>query len=473
MRKHCISLKSKGIFTFLVLLSSGSMAADNLNFNYMRTDAPSLEPQLGLQARACLSKTEPMDIHFQFKPMLTKNIKITLTVDGAPVSKSYAVFSSAAKSINVAGSKNTDPDFQVPWAVSVVGGAVTVVGSGLKPDVGSGHPESYTGEFCFSDGYPGNSGFPGIHNPLLNPSRGYFPLFKSFPRKLLPTYSREFAGINEQFFRDKCGNGQRQIILDAAHRWPLPPPIGLAVPGAVQAKLDVWGAEFLKEGMFFLNYLPAKPDDNVSVQNTYKPGIIQELTKVPGPVTYTFPISHPDSSLSLNQLEKGNVDLRLNNRNISSLSLTLGTSDGSSVAVWEWKADNSSKNKLHLTHKSQYPVKPAGNDNSDIYHINDFYKPEAVNDVNGYYKGTLVSGSLLNQKYKDFVNNIIPLSLPPDIQGDIDLVNTDSLTFIIGQEQDYNGAFVLSVSGKPLKFGPLIIDNKEIMSAMQVRDACY
>lgn len=469
------SMKKRWLLVSLALLVPKIVTGETLNLNYEKPGAFDLEPRLGLQARACLSKVEPMDIHFKFKPMETTNLKVTLTVDGAPVSKSYAPFSSATNN-KVAGSTNTDPDFQIPWKVSVVSGNFQLTGTYNRPDVGSGHPESHGGKFCFTDGYIGNNGNTFMHpdNPDLELTHGYYPVFEKFPWDKFGFIFGEAAALNEKTFQEKCANGKRQIILDPAHVWPNPPPTkGYSVPAAVKDKLDVYGAAFLKGGMFFLNYTPHKDDDIHRVDSSTGVNVAQELTGVPGPVTYTFPITRSDQPYFNQRIQDGSVDLRLNNRNVSSLTLKL-TDSANNSAVWEWKTtDGSSKNKLHLIHRSQLPVKPAGNDNGDIYHINGFYKPEAENGVNGYYKGTLVSGSFLNQKYKDFVDNIMPLSLPPDVQGDIDLVNTDSLTFIIGQEQDYSGQYVVSVSGKPLKFGPLIMDDNELKSAMQVRNACY
>lgn len=473
-------MKKRWLLVSLALLVPKIVTGETLNLNYEKPGAFDLDPRLGLQARACLSKVEPMDIHFKFKPMETTNLKVTLTVDGAPVSKSYAPFSSATNN-KVAGSTNTDPDFQIPWKVSVVSGHFQLTGTYNRPDVGSGHPESYTGEFCFSDDYMANNFNTEFKDPKLNESLGYFPLFKKFPKELFTSYTpwggmslEAFAENNELAFQNLCVNGKRQNILDPAHVWPNPPPTkGYSVPAAVKDKLDVYGAAFLKGGMFFLNYTPHKDDDIHRVDSLTGVNVAQELTGVPGPVTYTFPITRSDQPYFNQSIQEADVDLRLNNRNVSSLILKL-TDGANNSAVWEWKTtDGSSKNKLHLIYRSQLPVKPAGNDNGDIYHINGFYKPEAENGVNGYYKGTLVSGSFLNQKYKDFVDNIMPLSLPPDVQGDIDLVNTDSLTFIIGQEQNYSGQYVVSVSGKPLKFGPLIMDDNELKSAMQVRNACY
>lgn len=463
-------MKKRWLLVSLALLVPKIVTGETLNLNYEKPGAFDLEPRLGLQARACLSKADPMDIHFKFKPTLTDNFKVTLIVDGAPVSKSYAPFSSVTNSTAVAGSTNTDPDFQVPWKVSVVGGAMSVIGQSKQTIIG----KSPSGRFCFTPKNLANNN--GLHNDFvaLYKTRGYHPTFEHVPdyiRNDNAYWSDESVAYNKKLFMEEC-EGKRIPYMVTS--WPNPPTNnGGEVPKIIKDEIDKKdGKDFLLGMMFFLD---KGTDDTVKpVDNDISPkNLLQELPIKPGPVAYTFPINSNDPRFTLVR-SHGGVDLKLNNRNISSLTLMLTDRDNNKLAEWEWKAtDGSPKNKLHLTHRSYYPVKPAGNDKSDFYQSNGFYEPEAANDVNGYYKGTLVSGSLLTQKYKDFINNIIPLSLPSDVQGDIDVVNTDSLTFIIGQEQDYSGQYVVSVSGKPLKFGPLIMDDNELMSAMQVRNACY
>ncbi|ENV3755715.1 hypothetical protein ACFJ6F_005664, partial [Salmonella enterica] len=118
MRMNHMSLNRKWILFSLVLVSPAILAAENLNFNYTRADALSLEPQLGLQAKACHSKAEPMDIHVRFdKNVDMKGIsEIRLDISGSAYAKSYTVFSPSVK-----GRADLAPDFLVPWGAHAKG----------------------------------------------------------------------------------------------------------------------------------------------------------------------------------------------------------------------------------------------------------------------------------------------------------------------------------------------------------------
>ncbi|EHJ5407687.1 hypothetical protein KAO45_005151, partial [Salmonella enterica subsp. enterica serovar Wedding] len=69
MKRINTSLKKTGILFSLVLLSPGVMAAENLNFNYTRAGALSLDPRMSLQARACHSKGDPININFRLNSL--------------------------------------------------------------------------------------------------------------------------------------------------------------------------------------------------------------------------------------------------------------------------------------------------------------------------------------------------------------------------------------------------------------------
>ncbi|ECD7244841.1 hypothetical protein LVO39_005315 [Salmonella enterica] len=118
----------------------------------------------------------------------------------------------------------------------------------------------------------------------------------------------------------------------------------------------------------------------------------------------------------------------------------------------------------------QSRLMPAGDIENDPYKGASFYTRDVAS---GYFRGTLVAGKSLNSTYTDY-NKFMPLSLPPATPGDINLVNTDSLTFKIGMTNGTAGGDpMVTVFGQPLKFGPLYAGDKEMISAMKVRNACY
>ncbi|OSJ90432.1 hypothetical protein, partial [Salmonella enterica] len=184
-----------------------------------------------------------------------------------------------------------------------------------------------------------------------------------------------------------------------------------------------------------------------------------------GSCSFTFPTGKGNHG---NLIQDGAAFLvKLNNRNISALTLTLVYDK--TTYTWKWRRDDSLmiRNRLYLAQvNGGGAVLPAGIDASDPY--NNFYK----NGTPIFYRGTLVTdGSLNMDSYNDYIKKVIPLSLPANKQGDINLVNTDSLTFTLGAGN--NGAPTLRVFGQPLKFAPLTVNGKEAASAMQVRNACY
>ncbi|ECD7244948.1 hypothetical protein LVO39_005503, partial [Salmonella enterica] len=120
MKMNHMSLMKRGVLLSLVLLSPAILAAENLNFNYTRSDVSGLDPRLSKLAKACHTLTDPMVIHVLFGPMSTQYMKVTMTVYGKKAGKGYAVYSSSGAGLK----KNTaDPDLVVPWVVSNKGSA--------------------------------------------------------------------------------------------------------------------------------------------------------------------------------------------------------------------------------------------------------------------------------------------------------------------------------------------------------------
>ncbi|EBV1275804.1 hypothetical protein D6T17_28115 [Salmonella enterica subsp. enterica serovar Oranienburg] len=443
MKANHILMSRKWIFYSLFLLSPGILAAENLNFNYTQAGELSLDPRLGLQAKACHSKSDPMDIRVHFDNInVGSNFNVTLAIQGAEYPKSYGVFTKAVQSKQSV----PDPDFMVPWRVNVKGGAsgnynFNAYHSATTPEWGD--------SFCFIlskpeyDKYPFTDGF-----------RPYF--------------------YGEPEYNQYCGN--KPLLYDQYYVWGGNPkttnmpswydkdfPTGR--PPADQAWYTAKQRFLAGNIKFFTTYKPGKPAFNRIESAGFNNSTDKEFAD--SKFTYRFPLG-ADNNLGV-QVDNGDFVLRLNNRNISALTLTVTNANASEV--WSWKAanDDAYKNRLYLNHQPTLGMQPSVSDASDPYLTNKFYKE------NRYYKGTLTPGVYLMPAYTDYIRNIMPLSLPATSDGEINLVNTDSLTFTIGKVANAGGYGSLSFRayGQPMKFAPLVANGKEVASAMQIRNACY
>ncbi|EJF3713425.1 hypothetical protein ABCJ02_005338, partial [Salmonella enterica] len=194
-------------------------------------------------------------------------------------------------------------------------------------------------------------------------------------------------------------------------------------------------------------------------------------------LSYVFPIRLTENGMSI--LKKGNFRLTLSQRNITSLTLRItrraaGYDD--TIQDFTWKRDGGASELSNTLRFTPTPmtqhITPAGDIKDDPYAP--FYDRKSLN--NSYFRGTLVAESSLNNNYKNYVKNISPLSLPAKSMGDINLLNTQKLKFVIGQAHPgggLGGDYTVTVFGQPMKFGPLYAGNQEMVSAMQLRDACY
>lgn len=452
-----VSVSRKWMLFFLVLLSPEILAADNLNFNYKRAGTLSLEPRLGLQARACHSKGDPINIEFKFSE-LSPPPKIELRISGDNYTKGYSVFRTAS-GIVVADAR-TDPDFQVPWRVRT-SGQVTGQVAQNSPAV----QEKWNYPFCFDVNHPGN------FNDLAMSAHtmGLFPVFRPdyfadghtyWQITKPPGDSRTQEQFNWDEWSRWCSN--KSVYHDPVVLWNGDPKDG--IPQEIKHQIDiapeVW--TFLVPRVFFVSHTPGQaegsgPDVWVALGQP-RPGDSRDPDYI-----YHFPINNSNDKKPT-VLTHGEFSFRLDNRNIKLLKLTLKSNGIESVWTWSRSADNTSW--LHLSKTGNLPIEQVNNlnDSSDPYSVSNFYTR-----TQSYFKGTLVAKSFLKG---GFTNHVPPLSLPPDSDGDINLVNTDSLTFRIGKAKN-NSNWTVSVLGQPLKFAPIYINGKEAVSAMQVRDACY
>ncbi|EIC0165879.1 hypothetical protein K9325_004797 [Salmonella enterica subsp. enterica serovar Kinondoni] len=455
MEKNDASMIKKGILFSLILLSPEILAAENLNFKYTRADASSLDPRLSKLAKACHTLTDPLNINVQFGGMLTNNVRVKMRVYGSNASKGYAVYTlpgspgkSASGSVNRAALKSstTDPDLLVPFGLSVQGQAHLQVS---EPVIRPIYETRYVDPFCFSSGvYKNDSAFPD--------SKGAPPIYDSAP------YT---SGLGDSDFDTYCMTWDKETPFNQEDTyWP---HYGESIPGPVARGIEKGGWDgYLNKYIF---YRGKKQVDTGKTETTSKlvnlnPTVDKAITALS--TEYVFPVFKNDTSYSA--LLSGNFNLQLFNRDVTRLELEITSFSG--INLFTWKRDNSYPNNVlaYQGATSELVQLPGGDIENDPYQT--FYK----NISQSYFRGTLVDDSSLNQKYKDQINNIMPLSLPAKRSGDINLVNTDSLTFKIKMTGGTSGGNVqLTVYGQPLKFGPLYTGSKMALSAMQVRDACY
>lgn len=157
MRMNHMSLNRKWILFSLVLVSPTILAAEkaeNLNFNYTRADALSMDSRLGLQAKACHSLGDPININFRFG-QISFAPQVTLYIKGKGYSKSYSVLEGG--------------NLTIPFNIKRNGRAS---GTSVVPTFYPGTDGSYNNKFCFSDKRMAN----------LPHTEGYIPLIEGDAR---------------------------------------------------------------------------------------------------------------------------------------------------------------------------------------------------------------------------------------------------------------------------------------------------
>ncbi|EAA8761828.1 hypothetical protein EJD04_14650 [Salmonella enterica] len=451
MKENNIVISRKWIFYSLFLLSPGILAAEKLNFNYTLAGELNLEPRLGLQAKACHSKSDPMDIRVRFGGISSAggNFNVTLAIQGTEYPKSYSVFTKTVQSKQ----SGADPDFMVPWEVSVNGNVSGLNVVNVKTP-GSPARTEYSDAFCFFKGHS----LTGAASHAW-PSGGFIPVFTT------PPYVVSDGGYRTGTKGNASSCNGIPDEKSETYYWPdyYHPPYHIDHPTVN----DFYTSHVFYRKKTVIASTPATTNlDTKDFNNSVNNEVHKEAS-----FTYTFPFSdgRKDNATVSVRIDKGEFLFRLNNRNISALTLTI--TDSNASEVWSWKAanDDAYKNRLYLNHQAGLGIKPSSSDASDPYLISKFYKE------NRYYKGTLTPGVYLTSAYTDYIRNIIPLSLPSTSDGEINLVNTDSLIFTIGQAPNAGGygSMLFRAYGQPLKFAPLTVNGKEVASAMQIRNACY
>lgn len=454
MKTNTFSLKKPFFLISLALLSPGIFAApaeETLNTDYKLSGLFSLDPKVLRLAKACHTLADPLDIHVQFGAMGTQGVKVSMVVYGDNTSKGYAVYTLPGN--NTGGTDNTE--LNVPWGMQVRGGASLTISQDVTTPI---NDVAYDDPFCFSEQ-------TGIH--LIEDwrvSNGRIPIYEN------PPYSQGFGRSDYQKY---CASHTEVDDKETTY-WPdfhNPPDV-------VKEKLRASNSwqDYQGKYIFYRNQYPYDTgqtetrDEWISVQTEANSESSDEAFR------YYFPISKDGTNQSL--IRGGDFVMRLNNRNVTSLKLEISYNNGRTNYHFTWKREDGSYQSNDLVFQGvtkDGEVVSAGDIKDDPYQkfYIDGISTNAV--TQGYFRGTLVDESSLNQDYQNYIKNVSPLSLPPKTRGNINLVSTDSLTFKIG---DINGISktvspMVTVYGQPLKFGPLYGGKKLIATAMQVRNACY
>lgn len=459
-----ISLKKSVFLISLALLFPEIVVSKTLDMNYDNSADLALSPRSALQLNACHTKADPMLINVNFDPMiLGSNFTVTLEINGDTYTKNYTAFTPPEKLPlwgSAAGVDNllNNPlskiytDFQIPWRVFVNGISAGAQGSEVqKPEVTE---TKYSGAFCFDRKY--NQKGTGANDAW--PSGGYIPIFVGGGE-----YSDGNGHRVKSHPASTCDIPERPEDQVEATYWPdyYNPPTYIS---------NNTESDFLFKHIFHRNKNIVKVSNGgIETKSDEFNTNVRDVPYQNNNFVYRFPLGNENNKWL--RIDNGSFSFKLSNRNVSSMKLTI-THAGMSE-VWEWAlANNASfENTLHLKHTQSLGVSGSNSDKNDPYLTNHFYK-----DDNNAYKGTLTAKTSLTQAYTDYIHNTVPLSLPPDLEGDINLVNTDRLTFTIGQKPNTSGginSITFRAYGEPLKFAPLVQDGNEVISAMQFRNACY
>ncbi|EDC5876949.1 hypothetical protein AB9N36_002221 [Salmonella enterica] len=431
MRMNHMSLNRKWILFSLVLLSPAILAAENLNFNYTRADALSMDSRLGLQAKACHSLGDTINLNFRLGSISIAP-QVILYIKGKDYSKSYRVFEVG--------------NLTVPFNIKRTGSAS---GTSVVPVYHPGTTGSYNTPFCFSDKRMAN----------LPHTQGYIPLIKG-DAKTGADFETFCRGIGEV--------GDLSVVWGGD-------PRSTDMPANIKA----WGS--WTGVIYFMTFTPGTPDGTVDEQRHFDRA--EDSQVVTGLSNYSLPLQYDAAGGKTVQtvLDKANFTYYLNNRNITELKVIVRVLDSIDYK-WEWTVSRDNPNLLHLKYTDptvSSVISPIPNVVDHSFDLNpakdDPYAKNSFYANAGFYKGTLASRASLNQNYQDYIKNVSPLSLPPDTAGDINLANTGNLTFTLRSagSSASQGYLQLSVYGEPLQFAPLVVNGKEVASAMQVRNACY
>ncbi|EKC2495413.1 hypothetical protein OOO55_004559 [Salmonella enterica] len=453
MKRVNTSLTKTGILFSLVLLSPGVMAAESLNFNYTLPGALSLEPRLGLQTRACHALSDPMKIKFIVKDIDPANDVVNLKVNGSDVSSAMVPF-------------KDNVNFIIPFKVDYTGSTTQTMQVVLPGTPAQAEKTEPTNGYCFLNvqisSWSATGGGKTFGYPPLTPGQ-----LDSGWGKMVGDHCRQRLkdARNKMYFDyDKPLSEADPEVQKMISQGP-----GVGIPFLVQTQHNA----FFKGRTIISPAVPAGPEIHNDL--TLSPDSYNGTT---GVVNQDITVhSSPQSGIKgVNFIKvNGEIDFDISQRNISSIELKI-VKKGGEENVLRWARSNindeTTKNVLKLMSTGTITSAPSVGSNllvDDMYSKNDFYTAGAKN---GVFRGTLASRSDLNDSYKVYVEDNTPLSLPAGSRGDINLVNTDSVTLEV-TKNNQTGEYSVLAYGVPLQFSDVLSAGKTVASAMSVRNICY
>ncbi|EIP3426026.1 hypothetical protein LSE82_004878 [Salmonella enterica] len=438
MKKHNISLMKRGILLSLILMSPEILAAEkseNLNFHYTKGTADGVG-RIGQQVRACRSLTDPITVKFVLDNVDSRNEQINLKINGKDIKSIIEPFRESASFIH---------PFTLSSSSKISG--IWGVMKETQPDYYDKLTEKKE-PYCFDSRRQVRPDAVVPFGLLSIPYTGdTFSPWCYYPKRIIdgPVYNNE-KPLSEapEEVQYAVRNGNKQYFFDHI---------------------------FYKKGVY--TKVPVPGSSHPIRQEFRFDGPFDEVSNA-GELDYTLPYEH--SSDATDTRLSGFMDLHLSQRNIQSVELTILRKKDKKAISFRWsRFDTGSEahtNILRLKLSGDTGlVKPASgqSDAEDMYLNNGFYAPYKTKTApNTFYRGTLVSYNGLNDKY---TSHTPLLSLPASIEGDINLVNTDSITLEL--KRDDTGNYMAWFYGQPLQFSDVIFAGKMVATAKTVRDECY
>lgn len=407
-------------FISLALFTTGIYAGtvEHLNFNYKRDRVDA--GRAGMQVKACRSLTDPITLRFEVADVDSYGEQINLKINGEDINGIIAPF-------------RKDASFNHPFTIS---SSVSMQGYWV-----SYQRITKKNPYCFymyeQDGsdlkklipkLPG-SFFCKIYEPLADgPVYNYNNDIKYAPPEVQDAWNRG----DVDYFR-------KHIFYYDEERGPDTP----------QSNSD-------------------DPDNVLKTHNITSPGFFKGVKDVR---QYDDSLPFWSGNYSFHTFVSGYNNFTLSQRNIQSVELTILRKRDNKTMSFRWgrfdarNERNLNILRLTLSGSDTELVKPASgqSDESDQYQTLAFYTGKQ-----SFYRGTLVPGGGLTDEYR---SHIPPLSLPASIEGDINLVNTDSITLKL--KRDNGGNYTAWFYGQPLQFSDFNFAGRTVLTASQVKDTCY
>lgn len=436
MKINKFSLKKKCFFISLILLAPEIQAeSDSVLFNYIASEPFTQAQRSVLETRACRSLTDPIKVRLLLDKVDSSGELISLKINGKEINTVIEPFKEGVTFIK---------PFEITSSSNISGQWVTMSEGTPKYVTVIDKSEPY----CFS---------------ILKVS-----VDRVYPLGLIPI----FPGSPFHYLCIGGDNVERKEgpVFD-------PDKGEKEAPDEVKNEVNVGNKLYFYSHTFYKKGTPRKiligyNNDAVPLYHDLDNPIIQDVKDV-NEYNQLFP--YFNSVDAIHTFLTGSVDLLLSERNVQSVELTVSQRKDGKSASFKWNRVNANdENTLNILRLALSDdtglVKPASgqSDAEDIYLKNGFYTSQGNTTPNTFYRGTLVTSAGLNEKY---ASNITPLSLSASTGGDINLVNTDSITLRL--KRDDAGNYTAWFYGQPLQFSDVIFAGKKVATAKMVRDTCY